>query len=58
MGDFQSFETVALVAAVIAGVYLLYIRRAFGKSASVALALLVFVLLLLLLGGETCGRGG
>ena len=58
MGSLGTFSTVVVIAAIITGIYLLYIRRSFGKTASTALALLVFVLLLLLLGGETCGSTG
>ena len=58
MGSLGTFSTVVVIAAIITGIYLLYIRRSFGKTASTALALLVFVLLLLLFCGETCGSTG
>ena len=47
MGDLQALVIVAILAA-ITYAYFLYIRPAFGKTLGTALAVLVFVLLLLL----------
>ena len=46
MGD---FGTVVLVAAIMTGAYFLYVRRAMGQTIATALAVLVFLLLLMLL---------
>ena len=58
MGGLEAFGAVTVVAAILTYLYLLYIRRSFGQRMATALAILVFVLLLLLLGGEFCGRSG
>ena len=48
MGDLRALVIVAIFAA-ITYAYFLYIRPAFGQRAATALALLVFILLLLLM---------
>lgn len=46
MGD---FGTVVVVAAIMTGAYFLYVRRAMGQTVATALALLVFLLLIVLM---------
>ncbi len=46
MGD---FGTVVVIAAVMTGAYFLYVRRAMGQTIATALALLVFLLLIVVM---------
>lgn len=47
------FGTVVVIAAIMTCVYFLYVRRAIGQTVSTALALLVFLLLIVVM---TCDR--
>ena len=56
MGELRALLIVAVIAAIITYVYFQYTRPAFGRRGATALAVLVFVLLLVLLGEQVCGR--
>lgn len=56
MGELRALLIAAVVAAIITYVYFQYTRPAFGRRGATALAVLVFVLLIVLLGEQFCSR--
>ena len=54
MGFLQSLGMVMAVAPILAGAYYLHIRRAFGETAVMALAVLLFLLPAVLIGEQPC----
>ena len=56
MVDLRGLGIVAVIAAIMAYAYFIYVRPALGKTVATPLALFVFLMLVALIGGEICGR--